>query len=121
MTTGDKAVIAFVFILAILSAIKFLLSAFTPSSTDTTAIVWFHNKKVGEFPLQDSRLISLSPEIQLMIKNRSIRVAKINCQHKTCLHQGYINTPGRVICCVPNKLLIEITTIKPEQIDAITY
>ena len=48
-----------------------------------------------------------------------IRVLKSDCSRNICVNTGWIKTPGRIITCVPNKILIEIKSEDEPFLDAV--
>jgi hypothetical protein len=55
------------------------------------------------------------------IKEGRIRVRESDCPRKICVNTGWIKTPGQVIACVPNKVLVEIKSAGPPLLDAVVY
>ncbi|MCP4353717.1 MAG: NusG domain II-containing protein, partial [Desulfobacterales bacterium] len=54
-------------------------------------------------------------------KQGGIRIKKSDCPRQICVNTGWIKTPGRIIVCVPNKILIEIKSEKPLFLDAVVH
>ncbi|SHJ58842.1 hypothetical protein SAMN02745751_02907 [Dethiosulfatibacter aminovorans DSM 17477] len=42
------------------------------------------------------------------IEKGSVHMAESTCPDKTCIKQGSIDSPGEIIVCLPNKVIIEI-------------
>jgi len=73
-----------------------------------------------EVDLKGNRLIMLPVgEMQVEVKNGQIRVASSDCPKRICVNTGWIRTPGQVIVCVPNKVLIQINTGASPLLDAV--
>ncbi len=50
-----------------------------------------------------------------------IRVSHADCPDQVCVHQGWISSAAVPIVCLPNRLVIEITTHSAqEDLDAVT-
>lgn len=47
-------------------------------------------------------------DMSVRIENEKMRVTSSNCPQRICVNTGPIETSGRFIVCVPNKVLIEI-------------
>ncbi len=69
-------------------------------------------EKHQNFTLNDGKII-------IEIKQGRIRIRKSDCPRQICVNTGWIKTPGQVIVCVPNKILIEIKSEKPLFLDAV--
>ncbi|MFT8350668.1 NusG domain II-containing protein [Clostridium saccharoperbutylacetonicum] len=44
----------------------------------------------------------------LEIKDQSIKVVDADCKDKICEKSGFITDPGKIIVCLPHKMMVEI-------------
>lgn len=59
---------------------------------------------------------------QFEVNKGRIRVREVTCPQKSCQQRGWISRPGETIVCVPNSILIEITTrTQHPAYDAVSY
>lgn len=55
----------------------------------------------------------------LEIEDEKVRVIDASCPDKLDVHQGYISSPGELIVCLPNRLVIEIKG--PQEINEVDH
>jgi len=57
------------------------------------------------------------------IKDNKVRMKESHCPYKICVHTGWISKPYQQIVCVPNRVLIKITSEEKRfnKIDSVTY
>jgi len=84
---------------------------------------------IQNLPLKNDNYISLkNNKVGIIIKDRKCYFAENDCPNQTCVHSGYVTTPGQILVCLPNKIIITIkkyddTLIKKKKIeeyDAVT-
>jgi hypothetical protein len=86
------------------------------------ASVYQEGKLFGHPRLDRDREMSLlDGRMSIEIKQGRIRVRKSDCPRKICVNAGWIKTPGQVIACVPNKVLVEVKTAGSPFLDAVVY
>ncbi|NQT25881.1 NusG domain II-containing protein [candidate division KSB1 bacterium] len=111
----------------LLTALLFLLclGAFLPLHSmrnilGDTAILYENGKTVESISLKNDRIFRYK-EIEIEVETGSIRINESDCPHKICVHSGKISSPAQHIVCVPNKVMIEIVSDKPSEINAVSY
>lgn len=55
------------------------------------------------------------------IENGSVHMAESTCPDKTCIKQGSIDSPGEIIVCLPNKVIVEITGDSEKGPDTVSH
>jgi hypothetical protein len=68
---------------------------------------------------KDQEIILLDGKMLIEVKEGRIRVKKSDCPRKICVNTGWIKTPGQIIVCVPNKVLLEIKRAASPFLDAV--
>ena len=68
---------------------------------------------------KDQEILLLNGNMLIEIKEGRIRVKKSDCPRRICVNTGWIKTPGQIIVCVPNKILIEIKRATSPFLDAV--
>ena len=53
------------------------------------------------------------------LKNKQVKVHEITCKNRLCVKTGYISKPYEKIVCLPNKMVISITSYSDSDIDYI--
>ena len=57
----------------------------------------------------------------ILVTRDGIKVKDADCLHKECVKSGSISSPGGIIVCLPNKLMISIEGEKNTVIDGGTF
>ncbi len=70
---------------------------------------------------KDQEAIVLNGRMLIEVKGGRTRVRKSDCPRRICVNTGWIKTPGQVIACVPNKVLVEINSGGSPFLDAVVY
>ena len=68
---------------------------------------------------KDGRISILDGRMVLEIADGRLRVIQANCPRQICVHSGWVNQPGQIIACVPNRILIKIESSDDPFIDAV--
>ena len=112
MTKGDKVLIIFVIILAMVSTLFIRRQAF--SSTGKYISVQVNGKEIKKI-IYDTKIIGNTIPIEseygynlIEIGDEEVRVIEADCPDKIDVKQGYISRIGETIVCLPNKMVIEI-------------
>ncbi len=84
------------------------------------ASVYHEGKLLKHLKLdKDQEIILLDGKMLIEVKEGRIRAKKSDCPRKICVNTGWIKTPGQIIVCVPNKILIEIKRATSPFLDAV--
>ena len=126
MTKGDKLLIVFVIILAVISSLFIKRQAFSTSGKYISVQV--NGKEIKKI-IFDSQLIGNRIPIQteygynlIEIGDENVRVIEADCPDKIDVKQGYISSIGETIVCLPNKLVVEIKGLdKDTEIDIMNH
>lgn len=126
LTKGDKYLIIFIIIISVVSL--FFVKRDISSYDKKYFVISVDGK--------DYKKIYFGPEVvgkQIPVKTQfgynlieigdgKVRVIEADCPDKLDVKQGYIERPGEVIVCLPNKLVIEIKgESKDNDIDYISH
>jgi hypothetical protein len=68
--------------------------------------IYYQNKLWGTYPITKNRILTLSDDIKIQIRDNKVRMLENNCKRQLCVKQGW--SESQPIICVPNKILIEI-------------
>lgn len=108
MKAKTRALLPADFVLAAAIVILFSLPAFlSAGGAADRAVLTRADGTTAQFSLQRDINMQDGP-LKIEVKNGKIRVAEAVCPNRTCVHTGWISSPGRVIVCLPNKMIIEI-------------
>ena len=122
VTVFDVALIALIlfFSVGVILYTKLGVNAQLPKASGVS--VYQEGKLFKHIKLdKDQELILLNGRMSMEIKQGRIRVKESDCPRKICVNTGWIKTPGQVIACVPNKVLVEIKSAGSPFLDAVAY
>lgn len=110
---GRLSVFDVLLVLALLAVpIWTLAAARSAASGRAVAYIFHENKLVGVYPLDRDAVVRIShdhpDDVVVQIKAGQLRVAESDCPKGICKHAGWVETPGRSIICLPNRVVIEI-------------
>jgi len=103
----DYIIIFTVIILIILSYL-YLKNNFSPDNIEIIT-----TDKRLHFSLKKDIVITIKGaigEMRVEIKNMKLRVIESSCPNKICIKSGWISKNGEHIACIPNKVLITLTS-----------
>lgn len=106
---GDCFAIAFVLILALLTAAAFISRE--SGSENAVVQVWLDGTLVRELPLSANESFECTGEYTnlVAVQNGKAAIVESDCPGADCVHSGWIRHSGRSIVCLPNRLEIRIT------------
>lgn len=128
MKKGDK-------IIAILAVVILLSGLITnyfynknKSKNNLVAIIKQDGKIIEKIDLtreknKDIKIKSEGNHYNLIkIRDGAVSIVDADCPHSECIKMGSINKPGKIISCIPNKLIIYIDGEKDkDEIDINSY
>jgi len=120
VTVVDVALVALILFFSIGAILytKLGLNAQLPKVPE--AYVYQEGKLLEHMRLDKDQEVILG-RMLLEIKGGRIRVRESDCPRKICVNTGWIKTPGQVIACVPNKVLVEMKSAGSTFLDAVVY
>ncbi len=125
MRAGD--VVLVVLILVAAAASMLYVSRATAGEKGSLAVIEVNGKEVRRVTLgsgQPARTITVkgwNGPSTFEIKEGRVRMVKSACRDKICIGVGWIDTAGRSIICLPNRVVIRVTgNRKSGKIDAVT-
>ena len=54
------------------------------------------------------------------IRDQRVRVISSACPDKLCIHSGWIDRPGQMLVCLPNRVVVKIVSDEQQDIDFFT-
>ena len=118
ITKGDKILIAIVLAVNLLS-IPFI---FAVQKEGVDVIVEADNKLIGKYSLKKNQLISTVGPLgitEIEIKDGQARITQSPCLHKVCIKMGWIRYSGKIVACVPNKVVVRVEGENLHGMDAV--
>ena len=118
----EKALISVILLISITSIYWISRDGVQQSSESKIAVIYQDSKLSQEVGLEEDRLITLPlEEMQIQVKAGMIRVARSDCPKQICVNMGWIKTPGQIIVCAPNQVVVEIKSLDPQVLDTVVY
>ncbi len=101
---GDILIIIFLIIMAI-----FLLPK---KNTGNKVIIEANGKIVKQLDLSENTEYTYLGNYNntIKIENNKVYISNASCPNKVCENSNKISKQGQVLCCLPNKLLVYITS-----------
>ena len=125
LRAGDVLLVVLILIAA--GASMLLVSRATATEKGSLAVVEVNGKEVRRVTLgsgQPMRTITVkgwNGPSTFEVKEGRVRMVKSSCRDKICIGMGWIDTDGRSIVCLPNRVVIRVTgKRKSGKIDAVT-
>jgi len=124
MTKADKVLIGIILALSLLTWLG--LTYWHREAGKLTGEISAGDRSIAQFNLSQTaapRTIKVTGPLGtsvVEIRAGAVRMKSSPCPDHFCMHTGWISQPGRVIVCVPNRIIIE-TNRKPDSVDAIAY
>ena len=126
MTKWDKYLAIAILILGFVGI--FYINSLTIGSNGKYILIKVNGEEYKKITVDNSlknKEINIKTEFgynKLEIIGDKIRVIESDCPNKYAIKQGFIEKPGQIIVCLPNKLSIEIKSEKENSdIDYISY
>ena len=94
--------------------------AFLETSGQSHIRINIEGKEYESRPLDEDGTIALTENIEIEILDKRVRMIKNDCPKQICFQQGWISRSGQILCCVPNKVLIEIISSN-KSVDGVAY
>lgn len=64
------------------------------------------------------RIDGTSGEVVVRVADGGIRVSESGCPDQTCVRTGAVASPGSVVACVPNRVVIRVGGVGGDGLDA---
>ncbi len=129
-TKGYKVTVVFITVMLCLILGISLSAILRPASRNTNCIadIYQDGELLISIPLDGSaapRRFTVTGTDgcvnEIEVRSDSIGIISADCPDKLCVHQGFINSTGLPIVCLPNKLVIQLRETAPENIDTTAY
>lgn len=112
ITKGDKILIIFILISSVLIFVA--LSAYGISKENNYAIIEVNGELYQKISLgKDGPNLKIKVagplgETEVEVAENKVRINESPCPDKDCIYQGWIEKPGQVLVCLPNRVVVKI-------------
>lgn len=106
---GDFLAIILVAALALAVALLFLPG--TGGKQGTMVQIYRNGVLTEELTLSQDRTLELSGDYHctVTVKDGKVAITDSDCPGEDCVHTGWIESPGRSIVCIPNRVEVRVT------------
>lgn len=126
MTKYDKVLIIVVLIISL--SFIFISGRKIINYSNVYAEIFIDGKLENKYTLDNNfeKTITIETEYGINIieiKDKKVKMIESSCPDKLCIKQGEAHSPGQLIVCLPNKLVVEITgeNDDEDEIDSISH
>jgi hypothetical protein len=108
-------------ILTVVGGLCYSIAAL-PRQEGATVNIYREGRLIARYPLSKNRDVTIDGAIGKMvlrIENGSARVVSASCKEKICVSVGAIRRPSQEIVCVPNRVMITVSS-RSSEYDAFT-
>ncbi|MTI68775.1 MAG: NusG domain II-containing protein [Firmicutes bacterium] len=125
MTKWDKMLIFFIIIIS-LSGLYFVKEVAVNEGAQyiRVEVNGKEYKKISLGANMEGKTIEVKTEYgfnKIEIGKNKVRMIESDCHDQLCVKQGWINAPGNVVVCLPNRLVIELEGSKESKVDEISH
>lgn len=105
---GDWLAIALVLLMAVGSLIAFLPRG--DASQAAVVQIYLGSDLIEEFSIDNDREYAVAGAYvnTVSIRGGEVAVTASDCPGADCVHSGWINSPGRSIVCLPNRVEVRV-------------
>ncbi|MFI3237324.1 MAG: NusG domain II-containing protein [Lachnospiraceae bacterium] len=123
LKNNHKRDIILVSVVLFISLILYLITLwYSTNNSADTVIITVDGSVYGTYPLynEDPQYIDIAGTNTLEIIDGIARMIDADCPDSLCIHQGSIHRNLESIICLPNKVVVEISTATENEFDAVT-
>lgn len=116
---GDFIVII---LIAVVTIAMFVFGAPKKAGDTVVAQITVDGDVVEEINLDDiideKEILLLNGEVMILAQKGKIRFEESDCPNHVCVNTGWIDAPGQVSACLPNKVLVKLIG-KADDVDVV--
>ena len=109
----DWLIFAVLIIIAVIIYVIYNITAGRAPSNGTVCVISSDGKIVQTVDLSEPDCeftLPKNPNIRFSVKNHAIAFVASDCPDKICVKTGYISRAGQTAACLPNRVIIRITS-----------
>lgn len=106
----------------ILVILGFFLLRFSFASKEPELVkIKVDGKIIGSYSLDKNNTIKINNDSnEITIKDKKVTMSKADCPDQICVKHKAIDSNQESIICLPNKVVVEISSAKTSELDSIT-
>jgi hypothetical protein len=71
--------------------------------------------------LEGTRSPAGRPEVLISVRGGKVGFIHSNCPDKICVRSGFLSIPGEVAVCLPNRVVVRVTSREGSELDSVSY
>lgn len=110
-----------IIVILVIAAGAYVMHYFLRDSSTGVLTVKVNGALQGTYDLDKNQEIRINNGTNLLqIKDGKAKMIEADCPDQLCVHQKAISANRENIICLPNKVIVEVTSKKSSEIDAMT-
>ena len=116
LKSGDLFIVCLVLLAAV---VLFLLGlrGETPAHVEITV----GSAPAKILPLDQDGSYPIGGHLTVVIESGSVRIEDADCPDRFCVRMGAIRSPGQMLVCLPNQIVVRIVGTGETEVDAVVY
>ncbi len=111
--------IYFAVVVFVIAAVVTMFYGVLGSQESSQVTVTVNHKKYGIYLLSANQEIEINDTNRLKIENGKAYMKSATCPNQDCVHQKEISKKGEAITCLPNKVVVEVTSGESSELDGV--
>lgn len=107
-----------VIFLTLLSIILLCIGIFNRKNGDR-AVIYFNNEEYKTVSLNENKEVNINNTNTVCVKDGKVYMKSANCPDQICVHQVPLDSEGRDIVCLPNKVTVKVISGDKDEVDAV--
>ncbi|MBQ4048772.1 MAG: NusG domain II-containing protein [Clostridia bacterium] len=116
LKSGDLFIVCLVLLAAV---VLFLLGL--RGETAAHVEVSINAAQTEVFPLAKDGSYLIDGHLTVVIESGSVRIEDADCPDRFCVRTGAIRSPGQMLVCLPNQIVVRIVGTGETEVDAVVY
>lgn len=110
----------FIVCLVLLAAIVFFLLGLRRESAAHVAVS-VGSAQVEKLPLSKDGTYPIGGHLTVRVTNGRVQIEAADCPDRYCMRMGAIDSPGQMLVCLPNQIVVRIVGTGETEVDAVVY
>lgn len=110
----------FIVCLVLLAAIVFFLLGLRGESAAHVAVS-VGSAQVEKLPLSKDGAYPIGGHLTVRVTGGRVHIEDADCPDRYCMRMGTIGSPGQMLVCLPNQIVVRIVGTGETEVDAVVY
>ena len=109
-----------IFALLLVIGAGFLLRGILYKDTGSVLTITVNGEVFGTYKLEENQEIAINETNICLIEDGKASMTHANCPDQVCVHSAAIEKSGQTIICMPNRVVLEVSSPENNDVDAVT-